>query len=111
MPNTAPRPLRGRYDEIGTIHDALMETKAGTGSVLLVAGEAGCGKARLIDEARAMAASLGFRVGSAVGLADAELGPFSTLTAALLDAAVLGPERVAEQPASAERALAYIEQI
>ena len=86
MVSAAPRPLRGRYNEIVAIHERLMAAKAGTGSVLLVEGDAGCGKTRLMDEARTIATSLGFRVGGATGLRGGELGPFATLTAVLFDA-------------------------
>jgi len=111
MANAATRPLRGRDDEIVAIHERLVDAKAGTGSVLLVEGDAGCGKTRLIDEARTIATALGFRVGGATGIRGGELAPFSTLTAALFDAEVLDAASNTETVPAGRHTLPLIEQM
>jgi class 3 adenylate cyclase len=45
-------PLVGREAEISVLHTALREVTSGPGSVLLIAGEPGLGKTRLVDECR-----------------------------------------------------------
>lgn len=50
----SPRtPLVGRATELAEIADAFGEARAGSGSLLLVCGEAGVGKSRLVEEAAA----------------------------------------------------------
>jgi DNA-binding CsgD family transcriptional regulator len=65
----SPRtPLVGRATELAQIADAFGEAKAGNGSLLLVCGEAGVGKSRLVDEAAA-ASELTLRGAGQDGLA------------------------------------------
>ncbi|MFN8373726.1 MAG: protein kinase [Anaerolineae bacterium] len=45
-------PLVGRSEEITRLHTLLKETIDGRGSILLIAGESGVGKSRLLDEIR-----------------------------------------------------------
>ena len=45
-------PLVGRDDELALVRDALGSVEAGSGGVLIVMGEAGIGKSRLLTEAR-----------------------------------------------------------
>ncbi len=54
--------LIGRRSEWATVELALAQTEQGQGQTLLVSGEAGIGKSRLVAEARAAADALGFRV-------------------------------------------------
>ena len=86
-------PLVGRDDELGVLVGAAL---SGPGGVTLVAGEAGSGKTRLLDEVAGRAAAAGARV--LRGHAVPGGGPFRPLAEALTAAA--GPalaqdERVA----------------
>lgn len=46
-------PFVGRERELGALRDALADVRAGRGRILAIAGDAGIGKSRLIDELRA----------------------------------------------------------
>jgi hypothetical protein len=54
--------LVGRGQELRTLAGCLDELEAGRGGVLLVAGEAGVGKTRLVAELQRMAAARGVRL-------------------------------------------------
>jgi DNA-binding CsgD family transcriptional regulator len=78
----SPTPVvRGRDAELASIGVQLDRVRSGTGAVLLVEGEPGMGKTRLLAEAARVARRLAFRVG--VGAADpgagvVELAPLMT---------------------------------
>ncbi|MFO0572688.1 MAG: AAA family ATPase [Polyangia bacterium] len=55
-------PLVGRDTEVARLRTLLAQAKAGQGSLLLLAGESGVGKSRLIDELRTMALVEGAQV-------------------------------------------------
>lgn len=55
-------PLVGRSDEIAFLQQALSHAQQGQGSLVLLAGESGVGKSRLIDELRTQALVAGFQV-------------------------------------------------
>ena len=77
--------MRGRDAELATIGVQLDRVRSGTGAVVLVEGDPGMGKSRLLAEAARIARRLGFRVGAGVAEPYAgavELGP---LMAALFD--------------------------
>ena len=61
---TAPAdaPLVGRESELGRLRGRLQAASRGDGHVVLLTGEAGIGKSRLIDEVSAMAAARGTRI-------------------------------------------------
>lgn len=59
-----------RVEEMKRILDALRAAKIGEGRLLLVRGEAGSGKTRLLQEAASEAEKLGFSVGSGTALAE-----------------------------------------
>ena len=62
-PGRAPdAPLVGREAELGRLRQRLQATWRGEGQVVLLTGEAGIGKSRLIDELSAMAAARGTRI-------------------------------------------------
>jgi DNA-binding CsgD family transcriptional regulator/tetratricopeptide (TPR) repeat protein len=80
--------VRGRDAELAAVGVELDRVRSGAGAVVLVEGEPGIGKSRLLAESARIARRLGFRVGA--GVADpyagaVELGPLMT---ALFD----GPE-------------------
>ncbi|MDQ4133068.1 MAG: AAA family ATPase, partial [Actinomycetota bacterium] len=58
----ASTPFLGRTAELAAIGDVLNEVRAGAGRVLVVEGEAGVGKSRLLDEAVRLAERLGLEV-------------------------------------------------
>src|SRR5262249_59757515 len=53
-------PLVGRVDELATVRNRLARLGAGVGSLLMLVGEPGVGKSRLLAEARRYAANAGF---------------------------------------------------
>ncbi|MGZ3611038.1 MAG: helix-turn-helix transcriptional regulator [Ktedonobacteraceae bacterium] len=52
----------GRTIELTAIHELIESTKSGQGQVVVLSGEAGIGKSRLVKEAKAYATSMNFRV-------------------------------------------------
>ncbi|WP_448642394.1 helix-turn-helix transcriptional regulator [Geodermatophilus sp. URMC 63] len=62
VPRWDERPLVGRPDELATLLAAVDRARAGRGCAVLVAGDAGVGKSRLLDELAARAADRGLRV-------------------------------------------------
>jgi DNA-binding CsgD family transcriptional regulator len=54
--------LIGRQQHIGALHHLLEQTLGGTGQVILIAGEAGIGKSRMVTEVKTSAASAGMRI-------------------------------------------------
>ena len=52
---TPPTPLIGRDGEMARLREALAQARAGAGQLLVIVGEAGVGKTRLIDEIAAEA--------------------------------------------------------
>ena len=52
----------GRTTELTAIHELIESTKSGQGQVVVLSGEAGIGKSRLVKEAKAYATSMNFRV-------------------------------------------------
>lgn len=96
---TAPAPaLVGREREMAEVALLVAGVAAGRGAVLLVTGEAGIGKSRLVEEAVARAAAVGVAVRSGVADERARLRPFGTIAGCLgvdLDAANPAPGSVA----------------
>ncbi|MER6349969.1 ATP-binding protein [Streptomyces sp. NPDC001595] len=80
-------PLTGRDDELARLAGALGRARAGDPRAVLVAGDAGVGKTRLLDEAAARAAAAGTTVltGHCVDLGDVGLPylPFTEILGAL----------------------------
>ncbi|HEX6257085.1 MAG TPA: AAA family ATPase [Euzebyales bacterium] len=74
--------LIGRHDELNRIRLLLLEARRGSGGVLVVSGEAGVGKSRLIAEAMAAAEAAGMVV--LYGRAIEDRGVFWGLAQALL---------------------------
>ena len=56
-------PLRGRNQEVDAVRRRLEETRAGTGSVIVIEGSPGLGKTRLVAECAAVARGMSFQVG------------------------------------------------
>ena len=81
--------LVGRASELRTLEDALAEARRGIGRVVLVGGEAGIGKTRLIDRAASEARAAGMLVvrGDCLDLAATTLpfAPFAEIAQTLLD--------------------------
>ncbi|MCW3843609.1 AAA family ATPase, partial [Micromonospora yasonensis] len=76
--------LVGRHDELTALRAALGRARAGEATTVLVGGEAGVGKTRLLEEFGAVAGDLGARVlvGQCLELGEAGL-PFAPFAAAL----------------------------
>jgi MoxR-like ATPase len=74
----------GRVRELGQLERALEAARAGSGTAVLVAGEAGIGKTRLASELAARARHAGFEVlvGRSIDLVGTEL-PYQPLLEAL----------------------------
>jgi DNA-binding CsgD family transcriptional regulator len=74
----------GRRDELAALGAALARAEQGSGSVVLVAGEAGMGKSRLISELAGRAAATGMTVivGECLPLGEGEL-PYAPIVGAL----------------------------
>jgi DNA-binding CsgD family transcriptional regulator len=74
----------GRESALATLEVALAEVEAGHGTAVLVAGESGIGKSRLVGELSARARDRGFTVlsGECIELAEGEL-PYAALIGAL----------------------------
>ena len=74
----------GRRNELAAIEAALTRTRGGHGSVVLVAGEAGIGKSRLISEiaGRAERERMAVVVGECLPLGDGEM-PYAPVVGAL----------------------------
>ncbi len=83
-------PLVGRAAELGRLTALLAEAEAGQPVVVLVSGDAGVGKTRLVTELSARAASQGFTVLSGHCAELADTVPYLPLADALRDA-VTGP--------------------
>jgi DNA-binding CsgD family transcriptional regulator/tetratricopeptide (TPR) repeat protein len=83
-------PLVGRSAELRRLHGLLAEAEAGQPVVVLVSGDAGVGKTRLVAELSAGAASRGFTVLSGHCAELADTVPYLPLADALRDA-VTGP--------------------
>ncbi|MGI5367212.1 helix-turn-helix transcriptional regulator [Streptomyces iakyrus] len=77
----------GRAEELGTLHDALVRAREGEPQALLIGGEAGVGKTRLVEEFAAAARSHGAVVALGgcveVGADGLPFAPFSTALRAL----------------------------
>ena len=58
----APTPFVGRVQERARLHQAVEDARTGAGSLVLIAGEAGVGKTRLVEETALEAQRLGLRV-------------------------------------------------
>src|ERR1700729_3848349 len=73
--------VRGRDAELASIGVQLDRVRSGAGAVVLVEGEPGIGKTRLLDEAARVARRLAFRVGAGAadpGAGVVELAPLMT---------------------------------
>jgi DNA-binding CsgD family transcriptional regulator/tetratricopeptide (TPR) repeat protein len=88
--HAAGPPLVGRAAELGRLTALLAEAEAGQPVVVLVSGDAGVGKSRLVTELSARAASRGFTVLSGHCAELADTVPYLPLADALRDA-VTGP--------------------
>ena len=75
-------PLIGRHDELALLRQSLDGARGGHGRVVLVAGEIGIGKSRLLDEVAAHATAAGAVV--LAGRAVQGGGAYRALTEALL---------------------------
>src|SRR5256885_16969445 len=83
---TSPTPVvRGRDAELEAIGVQLDRVRSGVGAVVLVEGEPGMGKTRLLAEAARVARRLAFRVGAGAAEPGAEVVELGALMTALFD--------------------------
>ncbi|WP_198539275.1 helix-turn-helix transcriptional regulator [Streptomyces graminilatus] len=99
----------GRADELGVLHDALARAAAGEPQALLLGGEAGVGKTRLVEEFAGAARDLGAVVALGgcveIGADGLPFAPFSTALRALRRAL---PDELATAAAGQEQELARL---
>ena len=74
---------------MAALSEQLDRARGGAGTVVLVEGDAGMGKSRLLDEAVAVARRRGFRIGISAADPGDSMVELATLMAALFD----GPDR------------------
>ena len=77
--------VRGRDAELASIGVQLGRVHSGIGAVVLVEGEPGMGKTRLLAEADRVAGRLGFRVGAGAAEPGAAVVELAPLMSALFD--------------------------
>jgi DNA-binding SARP family transcriptional activator/tetratricopeptide (TPR) repeat protein len=102
------RELAGRVREMELLDDRLAAARRGDGRVVIISGEAGIGKTRLLDEVVAVAAARGMTVirGSALGARVAPLGALRGAAATFgiaLDDPHPAPDEAIDHDASARR--------
>ena len=84
----------GREAEIAALREQLQRSRRGGGQAVLVSGDAGVGKSRLLDEAAAFAAELGYQVVRAACFETGTTAPYAPFAELLLS-------RFAAQPPDA----------
>jgi DNA-binding CsgD family transcriptional regulator len=92
-------PIRGRDEQLRMITGLLEGVRAGAGGVAIIEGAAGLGKTRLLTQARATAATLGFRT----GFGAAEPGHNPVELAVLMEALFGGAESLVARTALGPR--------
>ena len=79
-------PLVGRHAELGRLREAVEDLRAGRGQVLLLVGDAGLGKTRMLSELRDLGPDVTWLEGRCVSYgAGAPYGPFVELLRTWLD--------------------------
>ena len=94
----ARTPVRGREVELATLVDHLGQLASGTGTIVVVEGDAGVGKSALLKEVAGLARRMSIRVGSAVADPDDRVVHLAALMRALFD----GPTPLLERAALSE---------
>jgi DNA-binding CsgD family transcriptional regulator len=102
-PGPAPAPIVGRAGELDRLGRLLADAEAARPVVVLVSGDAGVGKTRLVTELAARAASRGFTVLSGRCAELADTVPYLPLADALRDAAIGSAARAPVRDALAAR--------
>jgi DNA-binding SARP family transcriptional activator len=105
----ADAPLVGREVELGRLRQRLQATWRGDGQVVLLTGEAGIGKSRLIDELSAMAAERGTRILTSRAHESEQILPFQPWVDALRTGQALSTIHLASAPRRAELARLFPE--
>jgi len=91
-------PFVGRSACLDAITTRFAQPGAGTGGLVLLAGERGIGKRRVVTESGRRAAALGFDVASAYGRSQADAPPFALWLEALPDIERSFPHLTKPQP-------------
>jgi len=78
-------PFSGRDAQMAAVSEQLDRARAGVGTVILVEGDAGMGKSRLLDQAAIVARRRRFRVGTCAADPGDGMVELATLMAALFD--------------------------
>ncbi len=90
---SVPVPFCGRDAQMAALGEELDRARSGVGTVVLVEGDAGMGKTRLLDEAAIMARRRRFRVGACAADPGDRMVELATLMGALFD----GPDPVLDR--------------
>ena len=88
-----PVPFSGRDAQMAALGEQLDRACSGVGTVVLVEGDAGMGKTRLLDEAAMVARRRRFRVGTCAADPGDSMVELATLMAALFD----GPDPILDR--------------
>src|SRR5439155_1175565 len=100
----AESPLVGREEEVGHLRRTLREILRGQGRVLLLTGETGIGKSRLIEELAAEAGRSGCRVLLGRAYETEQILPFRPWVDALRAGTILSETEARERRGAARRA-------
>lgn len=90
-------PFVGRQDELGRLVDAFRRTHAGENQLVVVSGDAGMGKSRLVREFRHRLVEAGAKVLECRCRADASASPYLSLAEALRRWLDVGPDDAAAE--------------
>jgi len=106
-------PMRGREPEFGLIRELLAAAAQGAGSVVVVTGEAGIGKTRLLRSAIEQAAATGLRTGWGDAADSRQAAPLMTLMSALFTGPgpLLDRARLRELPSAQEQRFWLLQQL
>ncbi len=100
---SSQKPFVGRSEELGVIHSIVLKAHGGSQATLIVRGDAGTGKSRLMGEVVKKMTALGFKIGAGEALSYAKQSPYLSIISAL--------RGLMDVPASSENYLPQLEKL